>query len=106
MRHTYFFEYNLPAENHKHDKADHFINVVVNWHGGTYTGGEPIVFPKLLTETIDLMVVKDWSPVLDDIETISRKHFAGMAKQQRIDEARKVLAFDENPIIERLTVTA
>jgi len=97
MKPNYYFQYNLPADNHKHGNTDHYIDVKAE-----KMLFSDIVYSTPIVEKVDLRVVINWDRVLIDIEEIGRKHFEEVIKQEKIDAARKVLSVYENPITERM----
>lgn len=102
MRHIHFFEYNVPAENHRTGKTDFYLDVVVEWGGSFYSSGKPIVYTKFVDlQNNLLMSVNDWMKVILDCDKIGEQHFAEIAKQERINQARAILQIEENPIILR-----
>jgi hypothetical protein len=99
MRYVHFFQYNLPAENHFNNKTDYFIDVIADFHGSFFNDGRPMVnaFPQV--STIDLYVVNDWRKVLKDIGEIAEAHFAKIAREQKVNEARAVLLEAQEDVI-------
>jgi hypothetical protein len=106
-RYTHFFQFNIPADNHLNGYTDRYINVVAYWDGETfYTHDKsPMVFFDGINLTFaDCIQVKDWHKAYKQIETIAKDHFADLAKQERINQARAILAVEENPILSRLQI--
>jgi len=103
MTQTYFFQYNIPADNNYLGTTDRFINVLVQWNGNTYsTDSRPIVNVKpVIFHSTDLRMVKNWDIALDEMEKIGEKHFADEARQKKIQEAKDLLALSDNPVLDR-----
>ncbi len=104
MNYVHFFQWNIPADNQTSGHTNRYIDVIVKWDSSNfYTDGRPMVFPYPVNLTFsDCMQVKDWHKAYRDISTIAESHFADLAKQERINQARAILAVEENPIMERM----
>ncbi len=103
MNYVHFFQWNIPADNQTSERTDRFIDVIVKWHDTDYyTDGRPMVYPAPVNLSFsDCMQVKDWHKAYRDISKIAESHFADLAKQERINQARAILAVEENPILNR-----
>ena len=96
MKKNYYFQYNLPADNHIDGATDYYIDVKAE-----RLSNSSHIYVIPLVEKIDLRVVKDWRKVLNDIEKIGEEHFKNLLEQEKIEEARKTLSLYENPILDR-----
>lgn len=99
MKHIYFFQYNVPAENHINNKTDFYVSICAEWSGDYWGDKAPLVYthPILLTK-VELRTVRNWNLLLNDIELIGEKHFADIARQERINRAKAVLINEEMPV--------
>lgn len=87
------FQYNIPADNNFCGNTDSYINVIAEWNGkDTYSDGRPMVSLTPVTHHFaNLIIVKNWYLAKCDIEKIAEKHFAEIAKAERINKARAEL---------------
>lgn len=79
MVHTYFFQYNIPAENQYCGAPDRIIDVIAKWDDTQrYKDGRPMVLDLMpvITHRYELMTVKDWAAATSDMEKIAEKYFA------------------------------
>ena len=99
MNKTYkhLFQYNLPADNNQHGDTDHYINIIASWHERYWSDGRPMTYITPLIDNSDLRTVKYWPEILDDCEGIAEKHFAEVARAQKIAEARVTLMQENEP---------
>jgi hypothetical protein len=107
MRKTFFFQYNLPAENHNREVSDHLIDVVAEWDGSFMINSKPyffVEFPRLTKA--DLFAVKNWLKVSNECEKIAEQFFAEFIKEEKLKQARAILSEFENPILERMAEPA
>ena len=93
MKHKYFFQWNIPADNQFSERTDRYIDVVATWNDDAfYTDGRPMVFVKPFDFDFgDAMQVKDWYKAKCDIDQIAQNHFAEIAKAERLAKARAEL---------------
>jgi hypothetical protein len=90
MKH--FFEYNIPADNQLNGHTDKYIPVIAEWEGAFYNDGRPLVRVEPVNMGFyEAIIVKNWLAAKRDIEKIAEDHFAGIAYDQRISQATKVL---------------
>jgi hypothetical protein len=76
MTQTYFFQYNVPAENHFTGKSDYFVNVLCESDRNFFTDGLDYVrVMPFIRHKIDLISVKDWDKAFDEMERIAKQHF-------------------------------
>ncbi len=104
MNYVHMFQYNIPAENQAFGKTDRYINVISEWDDKYINSeGKPyLVISQPINMTFyDAMQPISWHKVKDDIDKIAENHFAGIAKQERINQARAILAVEENPVLAR-----
>jgi len=106
MQHVHFFQYNIPADNQFTGRTDRYINVMAEWDSNhVYEDGRPMVFCFPINFTFsDCMQVKDWCLARFDIDKLAEQHFTELARIEKINQARAILAVEENPITERLIV--
>lgn len=79
MTQTYFFQYNVPADNHPLGRTDEYVDMVCKCDGRKYGDGTLIVnVLPVITHAYDLIVIKDWNRAIEDIKRIARKHFEGV----------------------------
>jgi hypothetical protein len=107
MNHVHFFQVNIPKDNHLTGRTDRYINVVAKWDGESfYThDNSPIVYAEGVNLTLaDCIQVKDWHKAYRQIEEIAKDHFAELAKQERLNQARAILAVEDHPILSRLQI--
>jgi hypothetical protein len=106
MNKTYFFQLNIEADNTNNGTTTHFLNVLSQMIG-TYSDGRPMVSFELLAVTIDYLNIKDFRKAYYDAEQAAQNHFALLAKQKKIEEAKAFLADEkeviDNPVLERYT---
>jgi len=109
----HFFQYELPAENHREGKTGHVIDIIATWDGFMISNKPyPFIRYNLITKN-DLFAVKDWYKVDMACEEIAKEHFIPLVKQQKIKDAqeqlkqaREALNEFENPILERMAEPA
>jgi len=102
VQQVYFFQWNVPEDNHFTGKTDSYINVIAEWDGSFYNDGRPVVYARPVNITFgELMQVKDWYTAHAVIEELAENHFAEIARAQRIAEARAVLMQENVPTIDR-----
>ncbi len=103
MQHIHFFQYNIPAENEPYGRTNKFINVLAEWNSDAfYSDGKPMCYVNPVNMTFyDAMLIKDWTLAYSDIKKLAENHFADLAKQERINQARAILAVEENPVLNR-----
>ncbi len=102
MQHVHLFSYNIPAENQTNGQPDKFIHVIAEWNGGFFDSGKPMVYITPVNATFyEINLVKNWRKATNEIEQIAENHFADLAKQERINQARAILAVEENPVLNR-----
>jgi hypothetical protein len=98
MKQTYYFQYNLPADNHRDSLTDHYIDVKVERIDKTF-----ITYTTPLVDRMDLRIVKDWRKVLDDVDAIGENHFKEIFEQEKIEAAKKTLQQYDNPVLDRMS---
>lgn len=110
MTHVHFFQWNIPADNHYTGKTDGYINIIAEWDGKTtygYSECPLIIITPINLSFYDCISVKNWALAHSQIEKIAEKHFAEIAKAERIAQARaELIAAGEptgNPVIDRYT---
>lgn len=93
MNYTYFFQYNIPADNQLNGQTDRHINILAEWDDNSfYQDGSPMVNITPVNFTfLDCMLVKDWIAAYNDIKRLAQNHFAELAKQKRIEDAQNIL---------------
>ena len=106
MNHVYFFQWNIPADNHLAGDTDGYINILASWNGNSYSSGKPIVYATPVNLSLwDCMKVINWRIASDQIEAIAENHFEALARQERINKARAELIAEgeiiENPVLAR-----
>ena len=101
---TYMFQWNIPENLHYAGRTDAYLNVIASWDGKAfYNDGTPLVFVDLVNPTLYTCIqITDWFIAERQIKLCAQKHFAEAAREQRIEDARQVLATFENPILNRL----
>lgn len=105
MKHVHFFQWNIPADNQLNGETDRFINVVAEFNGGFYSDGTPMCYVNPVNMTFyEAMQVKNWMLAQSQIKRLAESHFAELARQERINQARAVLQVEENPILSRLEI--
>src|SRR6478736_6795782 len=106
MKHVHLFSYNVPKNNQYRGKTDVYIHVIAEWNGDAfYSDGRPMIYCNPVNMSFyEAMMVKNWSIAKDDIYKIAEQHFAELARMERINQARAILAVEgpENPITERI----
>lgn len=107
MNYVHMFQFNIPADNEYLDRTDSYINVIAEWNGGFYTDGRPMVYVNPINLTfLDCMLVKDWSLARRQIERIAESHFAEIARQEKLAQARATLISEGEtgvPTLDRYT---
>jgi hypothetical protein len=103
QKHTFFFQWNIPEDNQIIGRTDCYIDIIATWKTDNfYSSGKPMISIEGVNLSLyDCLKVKDWHKAHRDIEIIAQKHFEEMAREERINQARAVLALAENPIVER-----
>lgn len=93
MNYVNMFSWNIPAENQYIGRTDRYINVIAEWDGKTtYYDGRPMVHISPVNLTFhDCVSVINWALAHSQIEKIAEKHFAEMARLQRLTKARELL---------------
>jgi hypothetical protein len=93
MLYTHFFQYNIPAENQCTNDTGKYVNVLAEWENESYyTSGKPMVSVRPVNFTFyDCILIKDWHKALNEIKALAENHFASIAKQEKINQARAVL---------------
>jgi hypothetical protein len=106
MNYVHFFQWNIPKDNHLFGATDEYINVIAKWDGTSfYSENRPIVFRNPVNMRFsDAMQVKDWRKAIAQIDNIAEEHFAEIAKQERLNQARAILAVEDHPILSRLQI--
>src|SRR6478752_463105 len=104
MNYVHFFQWNIPADNHFAGCTDRYIDVVSRWDGKTFfNDGNPMIqVDGVNLSFYDCISVLDWQQAYTEIKTIARQHFAEIARMEKINQARAILAMNENPILERM----
>lgn len=104
MQYINMFSWNIPASNHYADRTDAYLNIIATWDGkASYNDGTPMVYVDLVNPTLyTCITVKDWFAAERQIKAVAQKHFAEIARQERLNQARAVLALSENPVLERM----
>lgn len=97
MKHIFFFQYNIPAENELTGDTDKYVNVITEWNSNQfYSDGRPMVSVSPVNFTFyDCMIVKDWHKAHSDITRLAEMHFAELARKERINQAKAVLINEE-----------
>ena len=109
MNYVHFFQWNIPADNHLCGYTDRYINVIATWDGKSFYqhNKAPIIHVNGVNINFsDCIQVLDWHKAHSEIEKLAEEHFAEIARQEKINQARAILAVTENPITERLTAKA
>lgn len=103
MNYVHMFSYNVPAENQYTGRTDFYIHVIATWNGESrYRDDSPMVSVQPVNLSFyECISIKNWSKAHTDIETLASNHFADIAKQERINQARAILAVEENPVLNR-----
>ncbi len=106
MQYTHMFSYNIPAENQLCGYTDRYIHILCEWDGVTfYSNDRPMIRVSPVNLSFaECISVKNWLKAHNDIEKIAESHFAEIARQEKINQARAVLATEENPVLERLMI--
>jgi hypothetical protein len=101
MKHVHFFQYNVPADNHSTGRTDIYIDVIGTWHAESfYSDGRPITIAVGANLTFyDCLQVSDWHKAYREITAIVQNHFEVLAREERINQARAILAVEENPVL-------
>jgi hypothetical protein len=87
MTQTYFFQYNVPAENHFTGKSDYFVNVLCECDKHYFSNGDDFIqVMPIVTHKIDLISVKDWAKAFDEMERIAKKHFESINNAEVIGD--------------------
>jgi hypothetical protein len=107
MNYLHMFQWNIPKDNHLNGHTDRYINILSTWDGATFYGNDNS--PLIHVEPVNLsfyecIQIKDWFKAYKQIEKIAEEHFAEIAKQERINQARAILMVEENPILSRLQI--
>ncbi len=99
MKYTHFFQWNIPADNQFTGRTDRYINVIAEWNGDAFfTDGTPMCYVNPVNLCFfDCIQVKNWYLAYDQIKKIAKNHFAEIAKQTKIAEARATL-LNENEL--------
>jgi len=98
MKHIHFFQWNIPKENHYIGAKDRYINIIAEWNETFYRDGRPFIHIAPVNISFsELMQVKDWYIAQAQIEECAEKHFAEMAREQKIAEARAILMQENEP---------
>jgi hypothetical protein len=101
MLYTHLFQWNVPKDNQFCGYTGCYINVVAEWNSESiYNDGSPIVsaYP-VVKSNYDLICVKDWYLAIRQMEKIAQSHFAEIARQEKINQARAVLIAEEESVI-------
>jgi hypothetical protein len=87
MTQTYFFQYNVPAENHLSHKPDYFVNVLCECDKNFFSDGNDYVVVKpFIGHKIDLISVKNWVWAFDEMERIAKQHFESINNAEVIGD--------------------
>lgn len=98
MTYKHFFQWNIPAENQFCGATDRYINIIAEWDGQLHSNDTPwISLTPVVHHFADLIAVKDWYKAKCDIEAIAQKHFAEIAKAERLAKARATLIAEGEP---------
>lgn len=99
INYVHMFQYNIPVDNEFTGRTDSYINVIAEWNGkDTYYDGRPMVSVTPVTHHFaDIIIVKDWYWAKCDIERIAESHFAEIARQEKIAQARATLISEGEP---------
>lgn len=104
MVHTHFFQYNIPAGNHLNGHTNGYIDIRATFSGAYYDGDKPLVYVEPVNVRFyECVIVKDWLQLKKDVEEIATNHFAKLAKELKLAEARAVLINEGesgNPIMD------
>ncbi len=94
MNYIHMFQWNIPADNQWIGQTDRYLNVIASWNGESYYhDGSPMVFIDLINPTLyTCLQVKNWDIAERQIKKLATSHFADIAKQERINQARAILA--------------
>jgi len=103
MKHVNFFRYNIPADNHQGGLTDKYINCIAEWTSDYFfSDGRPMCYVNPVNMTFyEAVAVINWHIAYEDIKRIAENHFAELARMERINQARAILALEENPIFNR-----
>src|SRR5436190_23562869 len=103
MKHVNFFRYNIPADNHQGGLTDKYINCIAEWTSDYFfSDGRPMCYVNPVNMTFyEAVAVINWHIAYEDIKRIAENHFAELARMERINQARSILALEENPIFDR-----
>ncbi len=93
MKHVHFFQWNIPYDNQFSGRTDRYINIIAEWNGDAFfNDGRPMCYINPVNLSFfDCIQVKDWYEAKCQIEEIAQDHFAEIARQTKIAEARATL---------------
>jgi hypothetical protein len=102
------FSWNIPASNQFAERTDAYLNIIATWDGNSfYNDGTPLVYVDLINPSLYTCVrVKDWFEAEGQIKQVATKHFADIAREERLNQARAVLAIENDPVLSRLEQAA
>ncbi len=87
MPQTYFFQYNVPAENHSSNKPDYFVNVLCECDKHYFDNGDDFLrIMPFINHKLDLVSVKNWDKAFDEMERIAKKHFESINNAEVIGD--------------------
>lgn len=105
MKYVHLFSYNVPADNHDVGRTDFYVHALAEWNGDSFwNNGTPMIYVNAVNLSFyDCISVKNWNIVYADIKRIAQEHFAELARMEKINQARAILAVElpENPILAR-----
>ncbi len=103
MNYVHLFQWNIPADNQTSGRTDRYINVIAEWNSDSFfSDGKPMCYTNPVNLTwFEVGLVKDWGTAIWQIKKIAENHFAELARMERINQARAILAVEENPILNR-----
>ncbi len=98
MKYTHLFQWNIPADNHLNGATDRYINIIAEWNNEFFNDGRPMVYVSPVNLTFsECIQVKNWFLAYVQIKAIAENHFAEIARQTKIAEARATL-LNENEL--------
>lgn len=98
MIHTHFFQLNIQKDNHLNGRTDGYIDIRATFNETYYDDDNPIVTVEPINLNFyNCIIVKNWLALEREAREAATKHFAEIAKAERINKARATLISEGEP---------